>query len=76
MKILDFRGLKCPVPVLKAFKIIKKEKKEKNFTFLTDDLSAPSDFEDFCKNTGHKIISIEKKDKYHEISIALTSSEK
>ena len=26
MRVLDFKGLKCPIPVLKAFKIVKKEK--------------------------------------------------
>ena len=29
--INDFRGLKCPIPVLKAFKIIKDEKVNNNF---------------------------------------------
>ncbi len=76
MKILDLRGLKCPVPVLKAYKVFKKEITEKGFIFLTDDPSAPEDFKDFCKNTGHKIIVIEKKGKYHQIVIERISSEK
>ena len=61
MSMHDFRGLKCPIPVLKAYSIIKKEKNEINFTFLTDDISAPKDFKDFCDNTGHTLVEIKKK---------------
>ena len=58
MRVLDFKGLKCPIPVLKAFKIVKEEKEINEFTFLTNDTSAPKDFKDFCENTGFIIISI------------------
>ena len=75
MIIHDFRGLKCPIPVLKAFKIIKSEKNERDFTFLTDDLSAPKDFKDFCANTGHTIIEIKKNKTYHEIKVRKFNSE-
>ena len=44
MSTYDFRGLKCPIPVIKAFKLIKEKKEELEFTFLTDDKSAPEDF--------------------------------
>ena len=69
MSINDFRGLKCPIPVLKAFKIIKDEKVNNNFIFLTDDKSAPEDFKDFCKNTGLSLVEIKKYKNYHEIVI-------
>ncbi|MAH89305.1 MAG: hypothetical protein CMJ06_04610 [Pelagibacterales bacterium] len=76
MSVHNFKGLKCPVPVLKAFKIIKEKKTTKEFIFLTDDSSAPKDFKDFCKNTGLKLLQINKKKKYHEIKIGRTNSEK
>ena len=76
MHIIDFKGLKCPIPVLKAFKIIKKEKEVKEFMFLTDDTSAPKDFKDFCINTGYILISINKKNDHHEITIKRPNSEK
>ena len=76
MLILNFKGLKCPIPVLKAFKIVKEEKEIIEFTFLTDDTSAPKDFRDFCKNTGFIIISINKKNDHHEIVIKRPNSEK
>ena len=76
MSIHDFRGLKCPIPVLKAFKVIKEEKPTMLFTFITDDTSAPKDFKDFCTNTGYILISINKKNDHHEITIKRSSSEK
>ena len=76
MSIFDFKGLKCPIPVLKAFKIIKKEKKVKEFIFLTNDISAPKDFKDFCTNTGYTLVSINKKNDHHEITIKRPISEK
>ena len=76
MSVNGFIGLKCPIPVLKAFKIIKEEKTTMEFIFLTDDLSAPKDFKDFCNNTGLKILAINKKKNYHEIKIRRFNSEK
>ena len=76
MRVLDFRGFKCPIPVLKAFKIVKEEKEINEFTFLTDDTSAPKDFRDFCKNTGFILISINKKNDYDEIVIKRPNSGK
>lgn len=76
MSVHNFKGLKCPIPVLKAFKIIKEKKDSIEFTFLTDDLSAPKDFKDFCNNTGLKLLAINKKKNYHEIKIRRSNSEK
>ena len=76
MSVHDFKGLKCPIPVLKAFKIIKEKKGTIEFTFLTDDLSAPKDFKDFCNNTGLKLLAVNKIKTYHEIKISRSNSEK
>ena len=76
MSIHDFRGLKCPIPVLKAFKVIKEEKLTMQFTFITDDISAPKDFKDFCTNTGFILISISKKNDHHAIVIKRPNSGK
>ena len=32
MRVLDFKGLKCPIPVLKAFKVVKEEKEKLDIT--------------------------------------------
>ena len=76
MSIHDFIGLKCPIPVLKAFKIVKEEKEINEFTFITDDTSAPKDFRDFCTNTGFILISISKKNDHHAIVIKRPNSGK
>ena len=76
MNTYDFRGLKCPVPVLKAFNIIKKNKQCNLFVFLTNDKSAPKDFKSFCKNTGHVLVNIIKEKDYNKIEIKRTSFEK
>ena len=64
MKTYDYRGLKCPIPVLKAYKIFKSLNKSKSYklSFLCDDESAPRDFTDFCNNTGLVLVSIKKND--------------
>ena len=70
MKKFDYRGLKCPIPVLKAFKEIKKNPLENNFEFLCDDETAPKDFEDLCSNTNLKFDKFIKKKTYYLISIS------
>ena len=74
MKTFDYRGFKCPIPVLKAFKIVKSLDKKQNqeISFLCDDKSAPKDFKDFCSNAGLDLISIEKKNNYFVIIIRIS----
>ena len=76
MSIYDYRGLKCPVPVLKAFKIVKENKKTNSFIFLADDKSAPKDFQDFCKNANLNLTEIKKIKKYYKIIIERINFEK
>ncbi len=76
MKRIDYRGLKCPMPVLKAHKAIKVEKNNMQFEFISDDKSAPRDFEDLCKNAGYKLLDIIKEKNYFLIRIEKTNFEK
>ena len=50
--ILDARGLLCPLPVLKARKILKGLKPGEVLEIQATDPGAPKDFEHFCKMTG------------------------
>ena len=59
MKI-DLLGLKCPIPVLKANKIIKEYKKGDIIEFLVDDIAAPNDFKVYCETKNYKLLSINK----------------
>ena len=69
MKELNYIGLKCPIPVLKAYKELKNNPDIKEFKFRCDDPSAPNDFKDLCKNTGLNYIEKIEKDDYFIITI-------
>ena len=69
MKEFNYIGLKCPIPVLKAYKELKNNPNTKEFKFSCDDPSAPKDFKDLCKNTGLNYIKEIKKDNYFIIFI-------
>jgi tRNA 2-thiouridine synthesizing protein A len=53
---LDARGLKCPLPVLKAKKALKPLAAGDTLTVLATDPSAPKDFEEFCAATGYGLV--------------------
>jgi len=72
----DFRGLKCPIPVLKAHKIIKNATNQTLFEFICDDKSAPKDFADLCNNAKYKLSDISKKEDAFIIRIEKIISEK
>ena len=57
---IDLLGLKCPIPVLKANKIIKEYKKGDIIEFLVDDIAAPNDFKVYCETKNYKLLSINK----------------
>ena len=51
----DFTGLKCPLPVLKAKRVLKNLAKGKKVVFISDDPASPIDFTHFSENEGYKI---------------------
>ena len=53
---LDARGLKCPLPVLKAKKAMKPLAVGDTLTVIATDPSAPRDFEEFCAATGYALV--------------------
>jgi len=66
---LDARGLKCPLPVLKARKFMKGLAAGDTLVVLTTDPGAPADFEHFCEATGHRLIGIKEETGGHRIDI-------
>ena len=67
---IDLIGLKCPIPVLKANKIIKEYKKGDIIEFLVDDIAAPNDFKVYCEAKNYKLLSINEL-KYITIKIKI-----
>ena len=59
---LDLRGLKCPLPVLKARRAIKTMDVGHQVEIFADDPAASLDFAHFCETTGHHLITSEKND--------------
>jgi tRNA 2-thiouridine synthesizing protein A len=55
--ILDAKGLRCPLPVLKARKAMKDLPTGATLRVLATDSGAIKDFEAFCKTTGHRLLS-------------------
>lgn len=51
----DFTGLKCPLPVLKAKRVLKTLDKGKAVVFISDDPASPIDFSHFSENEGYNI---------------------
>ncbi|WP_343559219.1 sulfurtransferase TusA family protein [Kiloniella sp. b19] len=60
--LLDAIGLKCPLPVLKARKVMKPLQAGEVLRILATDPSARQDFQSFCETTGYRLISIEDRD--------------
>lgn len=59
---LDVKGLGCPIPILRANRAVKEMIPGDTLEILATDADAPSDFEIFCKTTGHKYMGFEKTD--------------
>jgi tRNA 2-thiouridine synthesizing protein A len=66
---LDARGLKCPLPVLKARKALKTVTVGTVLTVLTTDPGAPEDFAHFCRTTGNELIGTEHAAGHDRIAI-------
>ena len=53
---LDATGLKCPIPVLKARKMIKGLAGGETLEILATDPGSVADFEAFCAAGGHMLV--------------------
>ncbi|HEX7968196.1 MAG TPA: sulfurtransferase TusA family protein [Stellaceae bacterium] len=62
LAILDTKGLKCPLPVLKARKAMRDVAAGGVLRVLATDPGAVKDFEHFCKTTGHQLLASREED--------------
>jgi len=58
--ILDVKGLRCPLPVLKARKVMRDLAHGAILRVLATDPGAVKDFEAFCKTAGHRLLQQEQ----------------
>jgi tRNA 2-thiouridine synthesizing protein A len=54
--VIDVRGLKCPLPVLKAAKRMQPHPAGARFRVLATDPLAAIDFPNFCREEGHRLL--------------------
>jgi tRNA 2-thiouridine synthesizing protein A len=73
-KILDARGLRCPLPVLKARKALKDLAPGEILQVLATDPGAVKDFEAFCRTTGHRLVASNATDGCYDFRIEKSAS--
>lgn len=56
-RVLDARGLFCPMPIVKANQAIREMKTGEVIKVLATDPGSQRDFESWCKKTGNKLLS-------------------
>lgn len=69
MNTLDARGLICPLPVLKARKVLLSLPAGALLRVTVTDPNAEKDFPLFCAESGHRLVSIESKTGMTEITL-------
>jgi tRNA 2-thiouridine synthesizing protein A len=62
-KELDARGLRCPLPILRCKKGMAEIEGGDVLKVLATDPGAVKDFQAFCRQTGHELLSQEEQDK-------------
>ena len=55
-KVLDAKGLNCPLPILKAKKALKDVATDGTLEILATDPGAVADFQAFCRTTGNELV--------------------
>ncbi|MCF8474863.1 MAG: sulfurtransferase TusA family protein [Emcibacter sp.] len=61
-EILDVRGHKCPVPVLRVRRILESMSTDTILKVIATDPMTQIDFPFFCQQTGHKLIQMKEVD--------------
>ena len=60
--VIDVRGLKCPLPVLKTARRMALHQAGTRFVVLTTDPMAAIDVPHFCSEAGHRLLGRQEED--------------
>jgi tRNA 2-thiouridine synthesizing protein A len=60
VNIIDARGLRCPLPLLRARKALAESVSGAKIQIWVTDLGAPADFKAYCAQMGHILVEIEQ----------------
>ena len=55
--LLDVKGMNCPLPVLKANRVLRGMAAGDRLRVLATDRAAVADFRAFCQETGHALLA-------------------
>jgi tRNA 2-thiouridine synthesizing protein A len=55
-KTLDAKGLNCPLPILRAKKMLKEVPTGGTLEILATDPGSVADFDAFCRTTGNEMV--------------------
>ena len=55
--VLDVKGLNCPLPVLRANRVLRGMGAGEKIRVLATDRAAVSDFRAYCRETGHALLA-------------------
>lgn len=74
MRQLDARGLICPLPVLKARKILLSMQAGERLEVLATDANAPKDFVLYCQESGHRLVERHSENGHFRILVECSSA--
>ena len=72
-KVLDAKGLNCPLPILRAKKALKDVPAGGTLQVLATDPGAVKDFEAFCRTTGNELLESKNDNNVFSFLIKRTS---
>ena len=72
-KVLDAKGLNCPLPILKAKKALKDVPDNGTLEILSTDPGSVADFQAFCRATGNELLESGEGDGVYTFLIKKTS---
>ena len=55
--LLDVKGLSCPLPVLRANRVLRGLQAGARLRVLTTDRASVADFQAYCRETGHALLA-------------------
>jgi tRNA 2-thiouridine synthesizing protein A len=55
--VLDVKGMNCPLPVLRANRALRTMAAGERLRVLATDRAAVSDFQAFCRDSGHALLA-------------------
>lgn len=58
--ILDVKGMRCPMPVLRASKALKQLGNGDTLIVWATDRQAPRDFKSYCEESGNQFLGVEE----------------